>query len=133
MTLTDEQREPLSHARSPQQAAGHRHIVVATVAGPGSGKTTMQEGLAAELCAKGHERVCKLFFNRKAADDGFARLQVQRAVTHQAHKAFHQRCVSEQVRTMRSLVRGGVDDSYVARVQRQSPMQRRTREVSLRS
>ena len=75
MTLTDEQREPLSHARSPQQAAGHRRIVVATVAGPGSGKTTMQEGLAAELCAKDHERVCKLFFNRKAADDGLARLQ----------------------------------------------------------
>ena len=75
--LTDEQKIPLAHARSPSKAVGRRPTVVATVAGPGSGKTTMQEGLAVTLRRKGHERVLKVFFNRKAADDGRERLDAR--------------------------------------------------------
>ena len=55
---------------------------MATVAGPGSGKTTMQEGLAVKLRRKGHERVLKLFFNSKAADDGRVRLDARLKEQH---------------------------------------------------
>ena len=74
MQLTREQRRTVKLAREPQPCLVARRVV-ATVAGPGSGKTTMQEHLAVKLRKKGHQRILKLFFNRSAADDGRRRLE----------------------------------------------------------
>ena len=82
--LTAEQRQPLELARGPAErragspsnrsAPAPPGAVIATVAGPGSGKTTMQEALAVDLRQKGHQKILKLFFNKSAAEDGERRL-----------------------------------------------------------
>lgn len=101
MQLTDEQKQPLLQVRPPQPAEVVRNIV-ATVAGPGSGKTTMQEHIASELHRAGHQQVLKLFFNRQAADDGRARLikkslrgVVECCTTHSAALRFGRRSMGE--------------------------------------
>ena len=69
MTLTTEQRRPLDLAKGPFKAMGAQHRlrsppeVIATVAGPGSGKTTMQEHLAVDLRQKGHQKILKVCSN----------------------------------------------------------------------
>jgi len=73
MQLTREQRRTVKLARS--LSSRRPSLVVATVAGPGSGKTTMQEHLAIRLRRKGHQRILKLFFGRSAAEDGRRRLE----------------------------------------------------------
>jgi superfamily I DNA/RNA helicase len=78
--LTAEQRQPLDLAKGPVKPVGGQHPlrsspeVIATVAGPGSGKTTMQEHLAVNLRQKGHKKLLKLYFNKSAAVDGERRL-----------------------------------------------------------
>ena len=78
---TEEQREVISHARPPVAGPGGRRVT-STVAGPGSGKTTMQEHLCVELLKQGHRRILKVFFNTKAADDGRNHHHTTTTTTH---------------------------------------------------
>ena len=94
-TLTVEQQFIVQQARPPIdtwpkgwchfQAKKPSGRVVVTIAGPGSGKTTVQEDLIASLLAKGHRHVLKIFFNKGAAEDAKDRL-IRRLGSHDAEK-----------------------------------------------
>ena len=72
MKFTAEQEAIINHAMSPQEVprAGTLH------SGAGTGKTTVQEGLAKRSRMLGHQNITNLTFNRSAAADAQSRLRV---------------------------------------------------------